>query len=255
MPIQAILLAAGVGRRLASLEQASPKCLLRFEGISLLHRHMRILEDAGISELLVVVGHLDHMIREEVAAYTGALRVSFAFNEHYRKGSIISLRTGLAHRLEGHDALVMDADVLYHPRVLTQLIDAEFRNGFLLDPRSESGGEEMMLGVRDGLVRRITRRIQPGWDLIGEGVGFFKIASEDLPLLLQRIDDVLGEGFENADYEDAIDRFLDEREAGYLPVGSLPWTEIDFDEDVEHARTEVLPAIAALLEAAASATT
>jgi choline kinase len=98
MPIQAILLAAGVGRRLASLEQASPKCLLRFEGISLLHRHMRILEDAGISELLVVVGHLDHMIREEVAAYTGALRVSFAFNEHYRKGSIISLRTGLAHR-------------------------------------------------------------------------------------------------------------------------------------------------------------
>jgi choline kinase len=243
--MNAVLLAAGVGRRLASLDGRSPKCLLSFEGKSLLWRHLESLEALGIERLLIVVGHEDSMIRDEVKRYTGSLPVDFAFNEHYREGSVLSLKTGLEAVLSGplSDTILMDADVLYHQEVLTRLVEAPFQNGFLLDKRSTSDGENMMLAVKDGLVRRIARTLGPDWDVIGEGVGFFKIRGADLQHLLNELDALLDAGQRNADYENGIDNFLAKRPAGWVPVGDLPWMEIDFDEDVEQARKVVLPAI------------
>ncbi len=246
--MQAILLAAGVGRRLASLDQKSPKCLLSFDGKSLLERHLDILHGFGIKRLLIVVGHEDQMIRDAVANWNGAMPIEFAYNAEYRRGSIISLKTGLDAAIGGGNTVVMDADVLYDPEVLWRLIDAPFANGFLLDPRSHSEGEEMMLGVKDSRVCTISRSIGTGWDLMGEGIGFFKIDGEDLGQLTSDIDSLLKRGQLDADYEAGIDLFLQKRAAYYVSVSDLPWTEIDFDEDVEHAKNVVLP----LLRAAAS---
>ena len=245
--MQAILLAAGVGRRLKSLDGQSPKCLLSFDGRSLLWRHLENLERLDFDRLLVVVGHEDGMIRDEVDRYSGQLPVDFAFNEHYRDGSVISLKTGLEAVLqtEPHNTVIMDADVLYHTEVLARLVNATFDNGFLLDQRSESDGEEMMLGVRNGQVHRIARRIGNDWDLVGEGVGFFKIRAADLDPLLTEMNRLLDNGQRKADYEDGLDAFLAKHPAHWVPVADLPWTEIDFDEDVEQARQVILPAIEA----------
>ena len=239
--MQAILLAAGVGRRLASLDQKSPKCLLSFGGKTLLVRHLEILQHLEIERVLIVVGHEHQMIRDAVTAWDGGLPVDFALNAEFRKGSLISLATGLHAALSDTDAVVMDADVLYHPDVLRRLVEAPFDNGFLLDPRSSSEGEEMMLGVKDSRVCTISRNIGDGWDLVGEGVGFFRVAAHEVAALSAAIEGMLTEGLEDADYESAIDRFLQERPAHYVSVADLDWTEIDFDEDVDHARDVVLP--------------
>jgi len=241
--MQAIILAAGVGRRLASLGSESPKCLLRFDGRSLLHRHLDSLESCGVDRAVIVVGHLREMIEDELASYGGGVSVETTLNERYRQGSILSLRTGLVKADRADSVVVMDADVLYHTEVLRRLVNAPFDNGFLLDERSSAEGEEMMLGVKDGRVHRITRQIGSGWDLVGEGVGFFKVHGSHLDRLTEAIDGLLDQGKLDADYESAIDAFLAEQPAYYVPVADLPWTEIDFDEDVERARNVVLPAI------------
>lgn len=251
--MQAVLLAAGVGRRLQSLAGESPKCLLEIGGKTLLRRHLDNLEACGVQRLVVVVGHLREMIEAELSRYHGPLAIETTLNEEYRKGSILSLRTGLLQANRNQPALVMDADVLYHPAVLRRLVEAPFAAGFLLDPRSEAHGEEMMLGVRDGQVAAIRRRIGSGWDLVGEGVGFCKLPGQDIAPLLQEIDALLAEGRHDGDYELAIDSYLAKRPAGYASVADLPWTEIDFDEDVEHARAVVLPAIQAAGGASAEA--
>ena len=239
--MQAILLAAGVGRRLASLDQKSPKCLLSFGGKTLLERHLEILQHLELERVLIVVGHEHEMIRDVVARWEGRLPVEFALNEDFRRGSIISLATGLDAALGGADVIVMDADVLYHPHVLRRLVEAPFANGFLLDPRSSSEGEEMMLGVKDDRVCTISRNIGDGWDLVGEGVGFFRVAAGDIAKLKAVIESMLQQGLLDADYESAIDGFLRERPAHYVTVADLAWTEIDFDEDVDHAREVILP--------------
>lgn len=244
--MHAILLAAGVGRRLASLEQLSPKCLLRFDGHSLLLRHLDILQSLGFERTLIVVGHMDHMIREEAARWKGTMAIDFAYNGEFRRGSILSLKAGLGEASRESDQVVMDADVLYDREVLRRLAEGPFGNGFLLDPRSHSEGEEMMLGVKDDRVCTISRNIGTGWDLVGEGIGFFKIQAEDVAQLDSDLTSLIDEGKLDADYEDGIDVFLQKRPAYYATVNDLPWTEIDFDEDVETARNEVLPRLSAL---------
>jgi choline kinase len=219
----AILLAAGVGRRLG---RDRPKCLLEVGGLTLLERHLENLERLGAS-VRVVTGF-------QQAALTPFLReVVRVFNPDYRRGSLLSLRRGL----EGvnEDALIMDADVLYDPAILGDV--AALERGFAIDPRTDPGEEEMMVGVKDGVVRAIRRGRLADFDLVGEGVGFFKIDAPSLPALKACVERADPEG----DYEKALDEFVGEHGAQYVLVGGRPWTEIDFPEDLIRAQREVLP--------------
>lgn len=240
--MDAIILAAGVGRRLSALKDV-PKCLLSFNGRTLLQRHLEALETCGVNRVAVVVGYQAHLIEDEVARYSGRLVVDVVFNDEFRRGSVLSLRAGLMVANPEQSVIVMDADVLFHIDVLRRLVDAKFRSGFLLDERSSAEGEEMMLGVRDGRVCTISRQIGSDWEVIGEGVGFFRLHHEDLNEMMASVETLLEKGDRDADYESAIDVFLKRRTANYVPVDDLPWTEIDFEEDVAKARQVVLPAI------------
>lgn len=217
--MKAVLLAAGVGRRLGS---DLPKALLEVGGRTLLDRHLDNLRQLGL-DALVVTG-----FQAERFAHLPTVH-----NAEFRRGSVLSLKTALDTLDE--DCVVMDADVLYDPSILADVIGLE--RGFALDPRTDPGDEEMMLGVRDGKVRAIRRGRLPGFDLVGEGVGFVKLDRASLPAVRDAIDASDPEG----DYEAALDLYLGEHGADYVLVGDRPWVEIDFPEDVERAERDVLP--------------
>ena len=98
-----------------------------------------------------------------------------------------------------------------------------------------------MIGVRDGRVRAIRRGKLPGFDLVGEGVGFFKLDAASLPALRAAIADSDPDG----DYEAALDRLVGEYGADFVEVAGRPWTEIDFSEDLALAEAEILPKLEA----------
>jgi len=157
-------------------------------------------------------------------------------NEAFRRGSLLSMACGL----EGldEDVVLMDADVLYDPTILLDVLALE--RGFAIDPRTDPGDEEMMIGVRAGRVRAIRRGKLPGFDRVGEGVGFFKLDAASLPALRAAIAESDPEG----DYEAALDRFVGEYGADFVEVAGRPWTEIDFAEDLTRAEAEILPRLA-----------
>lgn len=219
--MKAILLAAGVGRRLGS---DRPKALLEVGGRTLLDRHLENLSTLAL-EPLVVTG-----FQAERFEHLATVQ-----NPEFCRGSVLSLKAALAAIDE--DAVVMDADVLYDPAILADVVALE--RGFALDPRTDPGEEEMMLGVRGGKVRAIRRGRLEGFDLVGEGVGFFKVDRASLPALRAAVDASDPDG----DYEAALDLFLGEHGADYVLVGDRPWVEIDFPEDVERAEREILPCL------------
>lgn len=238
--MKALILAAGVGKRFEGAKGGAPKCLIRVGGKTLLARHLEALAPLEPEQVAIVVGYRAAEIRNEALSWAGGLAIDFVENTEYRKGSILSLYCGRS-RLEG-GAVIMDADVLYHPEVLSRLWNTE-ESGFCLDTRSEFQGEEMMLSVKDGRVRAIQRGKDGKGDLYGEGVGFFKVSAEDAPVLIATLEGFIRRGDVEADYEQAIDAFLKERRARYVPVDDLPWIEIDFPEDLRRAEAEVLPLI------------
>lgn len=242
--MRAILLAAGLGKRLKPFTEAHPKCLVEVGGRTLLDRHLDELTRCELDELVIVVGHLHEQIRaevERVSASRVTLPVRFVMNEHYQRGSVLSLWHARGDLKGG--AVAMDADVLYHPDVLRRLVEARFDSGFLMDESSEETGEEMMIGARGDRVRKIARRVGKDWDAFGETVGFFKVGDADSEVLRAILDDFVARGEVDCEYEAALDQLMQQRPCGFVKVGDLPWTEIDFDVDVDRARNEILPRI------------
>jgi choline kinase len=98
-----------------------------------------------------------------------------------------------------------------------------------------------MLLVRDGRVRNIVRGGAPGYDLAGESVGFLKLSAAAARKLRELIDARVAAGCTGIEHEDVYPELLARTDVAFERVDGMPWTEIDFPEDVEHARCRVLP--------------
>jgi len=232
----AVILAAGVGKRLRPFTETRPKSLITIGGLSLMERHLGRLAAEGVERAVIVIGHCGEQIRERCGAAFGDLEVLYVENPEYERGSVLSLQAGLdalGDTVSG--AIWMDADVLYHPRVLGSLLTPEAPLTFLLDPTSDDTGEEMVLGVRGARVLRIERGLTGDYDLTGESVGFFAVSGGLLDDFRRHLAGFVASGRIDAEYEEAVDDLLPSIEAGYIDVGGLPWTEIDFPEDLEKA--------------------
>ena len=90
--MKAIMLAAGIGRRVWPMTAECPKCLLQFGGTTLLERMLVALELAGVREVVVVVGYLRQMVMNAVSLNGARLNERCIVNHHYQKGSLSPAR-------------------------------------------------------------------------------------------------------------------------------------------------------------------
>lgn len=239
----AIILAAGIGRRLLGASGGRPKCLLEVGGRSLLRRLLDNLAAVGVPEAVVVTGFGAEHVRAAVAGIEGGIRVRCLHNPRYTEGAILSLWT--ARDVLDRPVLVMDADVLCGKALLRRLIDSPHANCFLLDAGAENTGEEQMLLVRDGRVRDILRGGAPGYELSGESVGFLRLSAEAARVLRHLLEERVAAGDTDIEHEQVYPALLERVPVGFERADDMPWTEIDFPEDVERAEREILPRIAA----------
>jgi L-glutamine-phosphate cytidylyltransferase len=239
--MQAILLAAGTGRR---LQQPFPKCLVDIGGMTLLSRALRALAAVEVIEAWVVVGYRHDLIAAELDRCPSPVPMVCVRNEAYLRGSVRSLWA--ARQVMTDEVLVMDADVLFPVHLLRRLVQSLHRNCVLGDPRSSFTGEEMMLTVHDDRIWDITRGVRDASQVLGEGVGFYKldrIAAHTLRCLL---DEWIASGRDHEEYEEVFRVLFKTCAFGYELVGDLPWTEIDFPEDIIKAEQIVWPRIQAI---------
>lgn len=239
--MKAIILAAGVGKRFKEVTDQRPKCLIEIQGKTLLERTLNALGAAGVNDAVVVIGYRGDMIKQAIGATCGGVRVRYVFNAQYEKGAILSLWS--AREEFDDDAVVMDADVLFPVKLIERLVRSAHANCFLLDGGAVNTGEEQMLLTRGGRVLNIVRGGSGDFDVVGESVGFLKVSRADAPLLRSILDDLVARGRDTIEHEEAFPIFLAQRVVGFERVDDLPWTEIDFPEDLARAEREVLPRI------------
>lgn len=244
--MEALILAAGVGNRLGELGDR-PKSLLEFGGRSLMARHLDALAGIGATRLTVCLGYRHELISEELARHA-RLPVTVLVNPDFRQGSVRSLWTARTALRSGGDVLLMDADVLYSPRLLATLAASSHANCFLLDRDLPPGDEPVKICVRDGHIVEFRKKPDPAirWDFAGESVGFFKFSPAAAAELAATTERYIADGRHDEPYEEAIrDMILAGNQAlGYEDITNTPWIEIDFPDDVRRAREEILPGIA-----------
>lgn len=248
--MKAVILAAGVGKRLGAVTGNRPKCLLEVGGRSLLVRYLDALLEAGVKSAVLVVGHRQELIRAAIGdAYRGcALR--YIVNDQYRRGSLYSL--WLARATFDDDLLIMDADVLCPASFVKRLVNSPHPNAILIDETVRQDSEERMAVIAGGRVMALTKQRPPQpAELLGEGVGFLKVTRCDSEAMVAAMEPFVTRGELDMEYEDTWEAFFQAVPVGYEKVGGQPWIEIDFPGDITRAEREILPRITELEKNAA----
>ncbi|HET8577104.1 MAG TPA: phosphocholine cytidylyltransferase family protein [Methylomirabilota bacterium] len=241
--MKAILLAAGAARRLLPLTEHTHKCLLPVGGRPLLDRMLDALAACRVDEAVIVVGHCQDQVRHEAGTGRGTMRITYVENPEYQKGSILSLWCA-RDTLTQDSTLVMDADVLFPTVFVERLIAAPAPSALLLDRGFNDTGEEVKLyAVGDRVIALGKKFVPERWDVIGEGIGFFKCSPAHAPEYIRLLAESIHETGGTNEYEDALHRLLARVPVGWVDVTGLPWTEVDFVEDLRRAEAEILPKI------------
>jgi choline kinase len=232
---RALILAAGIGRRLGTGMEHKPKALLRFGGASLLGRHVAILRENGIADITVVTGYREDDIRAELDTIGGG--VATVTNPDFRSGSVVSLDAGRAMMESGAPVVLMDADVFYDTRLMARLLDSPVADCLLLDREIEPGDEPVKICVAGGTIVDFRKKPEFAHEWHGESVGFFRFSPATAAALAARAADYVASGRGGMEYEEPIrDMILaGSGEFGFEDISGLPWTEIDFPEDVAKA--------------------
>ena len=239
-----MVLAAGVGRRLGD-HHDGPKMLLRFDGRSLLQRRLEALARCGVAEVAITVGHEAEAIRAEAGRTAPAgLAVRFVENSRYREGSLLSMLAQGEAMTSGRPVLLMDGDVLHDRRMVARLTAEGAPNRILVDPELEPGDEPVKVCFRGDRIVDFRKVPADAGERHGESVGFFRLdGATAADLHAQGEVRARAPGGGALEYEEAIRDLLlaDPLRFRAVDVGDLPWTEIDFPEDVAKARDHVLP--------------
>ncbi len=245
--MRAIILAAGRGSRLqqAAGEQR-PKCLIPFGGASLLERHLRLLRKAGVEEVVLVLGFCHELVEAELDRLAWRPRPQIVLNARFELGSVLTVHAAADALTRGGDVLLMDADVLYHERIMAALAQGDRpANRVLIDRDFEAGEEPVKLCVLDGVPVELRKQLAPGlrYDTVGESVGFFRLEAAAARRLAALAAEYVETGRAHLPHEEAVRDLLRERGRAFevADITGLPWIEIDFPQDVARAASEVLP--------------
>jgi L-glutamine-phosphate cytidylyltransferase len=244
--VTGLVLAAGVGKRLAPLTEDRPKGLIELGGRSLLARLLDGLQAAGVEETILVVGHREAMIRGALGSSHHGMPLRYLVNPRYAEGPQLSLWAGRA-AFERDDVVLADGDVLFAPPLLERVVRAPEPNVYLASLGFVDTGEEMLLYVRQGRVEAIRRGVigppPTAFETRAEWVGFVKVGRAAGADLARILDDMVRDGRVEGDYEVALDVLLPRHVFAACWTDGLPWIEIDFPQDLQAAESEVLPRI------------
>lgn len=250
--MQAIIYAAGLGIRLKSAFGDQAKVLLEFGGKTLLEWHLLRLNEAGVKQLTIVTGYQHHLIEAMLAglAKSHPITIATLYNPHFTEGSILSLAASIPTLQSlpvGEPVLLMDGDVLYPSEFLRRLVASPHRTALLIDRDfSTADDDPVLVPIANGRPFDFVKKWQGKADQIGESIGFFKVAPDDVGELIALTQAMSGGMGRSASYDDVLRRMVQTGRFGHEDVTGLPWIEIDFPSDVDRSNREVLPAIAAL---------
>ena len=234
--MKAIILSAGQGSRLGHLVDGRPKCLIEFNGRTLLDRQLDTLEANGVHEAVVVTGFHDELVNEAIARRTGGPKVRTIFNPFYKvadnTGSLYMAREELS-----GDCLVWNGDTLVANALMRRVVGND-RPGICVTIDRKADGyddDDMKVVEEGGRLKAIGKRLSEGVN--AESIGLLAFRSGGAERFREAIERAIRtpEGT-TIWYLRVIHHLAQSSEVWTLDINGEEWGEVDFPPDVEAAR-------------------
>lgn len=230
--MKALILAAGVGSRLAPLTDHLPKSLVEVNGTPILMKQIENLLACGITDITVVSGYLspvlENAIRGKYPEITVLESVDYATTNNMYSAYLA--REAMA----GQGFLMMNADVFFDASVIRALMDCPYPNAIAVDAGRYTE-ESMKVSERKGKLTAIAKTIPPA-QALGCSIDVYKFSAEAADAFFAKCEEYIDVRNDRRQWSEvALNDIL-----AYVDFHACPvcgrWMEIDTPEDLTLAR-------------------
>ena len=135
--MQAIILAAGMGKRLKQLTRDNTKCMVKVNGVPLINRTLGQLDRLNLTRIIIVTGYEGQKLRDHIASLDVKTPICYIDNPIYDKTNNIYSLALASEYLVAEDTLLLESDIIFEDSVIQCLAD-DPRDSLALVARYES---------------------------------------------------------------------------------------------------------------------
>lgn len=157
--MQAIILAAGMGRRLKKLTENQPKCMITVNGIPMIERMLKQLDHCHLNRIIIVTGHKGEELQSFVSSLPLSTPVTYIDNPVYKTTNNIYSLYLAKDQLLMDDTILLESDLIFEQEVLNQIINDPYPNLALVAHfESWMDGTVVLLDKQDNIMKFLTRK-------------------------------------------------------------------------------------------------
>ena len=246
--MQAIILAAGMGRRLGELTKENTKCMVPVNGVRLIDRLLGQLSQLNLNRIIIVVGYKGKELRDYIESnhkvQSSKLKVQsieFAENPIYDKTNNIYSLSIVKDKLQEDDTLLIESDLIFSDRLFPMLLDNPYPNLALVAKyESWMDGTMVRLDEDQNIVNFVSKEAFDYADVDSyyKTVNIYKLSREFLQHQYVPFLDAYTKAVGNNEYYENVLRIismLNSHNMKALPIGNERWYEIDDKQDLDIA--------------------
>lgn len=240
--MQAVILAAGLAKRLRPLTDNTPKCLLDLNGSTLLHRTVENLIKCDVKDFIFVTGYRENMIREYLDSNFKNINKIYITNSDYANNNN-SYSLWMTKNYVKDNMLLLDSDILFDYRIVKKLLDSEHQTCIALKNHKLDEEQIKVIIDENGKVLEIGKEVEI-LKSAGESIGIEKLSGDFLNEMFKILDrKILKEKNVNEFYETTFQEIINMKEDIInmygVDISEYECMEIDTIEDYEKAKAVV----------------
>lgn len=240
--MQAIILAAGMGRRLGELTQNNTKCMVPVNGVRLIDRMLNQLSALNLKRVVIVVGYKGKELVDYIGnRYADRLKIEYAENPVFDKTNNIYSLSIVKQQLQEDDTLLIESDLIFEDKMFEMILSDTYPN-LALVAKYETWMDGTMVRIdNDNNIVNFVPRKAFNYDEVGsyfKTVNIYKFSREFSEQVYVPFLDAYCKVMGNNEYYEQVLRvitLLDKAELKALPIGNERWYEIDDVQDLDIA--------------------
>ena len=124
--MQAIILAAGMGKRLKDLTDDNTKCMVKVNGVTMIERMLRQIDSLDLSQIILVVGYKSKELIDYILTLNIKTPIHYVNNKiYYKTNNIYSLYLAKNYLLK-EDTLLLESDLIFEDSLLKRIINEPY---------------------------------------------------------------------------------------------------------------------------------
>ena len=242
--MQAIILAAGMGRRLGDLTKDHTKCMVTVNGVRLIDRLLGQLSGLSLKRVIIVVGYKGQELKDYIGhRYDDQLKIAYAENPIYDKTNNIYSLSLVKQQLQEDDTLLIESDLIFSDSLFQMIIADPYPNLALVAKyESWMDGTMVRLDADNNIVNFVPKKAFKYEDIDSyyKTVNIYKFSRDFSQQKYVPFLEAYCHALGNNEYYEQVLRvitLLDNAELKALPIGNEKWYEIDDIQDLDIAET------------------